>query len=220
MANNPVIKRGRPSLADAEQLSGRILDASWDVLLATGFESFTFDRVARHARIGKATIYSRFANKHDLMTALLKRRVSEQNGFIEAQALDLPPVEAFARRATEVLKTIGTPDGLLLDRLIDWLDQERLDGTTGTPGQGLDFRSQVYRFFLESIKKSLRESAERNALRIVDVDTAAQFWLEGILGHVRLTGAGLPTDSDAISNWAKAYTAFFFSAIEYMAEKG
>ena len=41
------VRRGRPSIAEAEALSGRILDASWDILLAGGFENFTFDRVAR-----------------------------------------------------------------------------------------------------------------------------------------------------------------------------
>jgi hypothetical protein len=64
------VRRGRPSAAEAEQIVGRILEASWDVLLAEGFEGFTFDRVARHAHIGKATIYSRFANKRELMGAL------------------------------------------------------------------------------------------------------------------------------------------------------
>ena len=98
-----LVKRGRPSIAEAEQLSGKILEASWQVLLETGFDGFTFDRVARHAHIGKATIYSRFANKRELMETLLAHSIERRHALIMAQGDDLPFVEAFTLRATEAL---------------------------------------------------------------------------------------------------------------------
>lgn len=206
------VKRGRPSLADAGQLSGRILDASWDVLLATGFENFTFDRLARHARIGKATIYSRFASKHELLSALLQRRIAQRRVAIEAHGADLPPVEAFTRRATEILEDLGTPAGLLLERLMDWLDQER-DGPATRPSSGdVGYRARVYRYALDSIGNALRESAARHGLKIGDIELAAQFWLEGIIGHARLTDAQQRSDAASIRAWARAYSAFFFAA--------
>lgn len=223
------VKRGRPSLAEAEQLSGRILDASWDVLLETGFESFTFDRVARHARIGKATIYSRFASKHDLLVGLLKRRVAQRTALIQAEGSELPPIEAFTRRATQVLEALGTPDGILLERLIDWLDQERnasrakasrpdttctdsVDAATDA-SEGV-VRAHVYRLAIESISQTLRSAAARNALHIADFDLAAQLWLEGILGHVRFAGTRGPDAATAIRTWARTYTTYFFAGIE------
>ncbi|MCX7283014.1 MAG: helix-turn-helix domain containing protein, partial [Novosphingobium sp.] len=63
-------KRGRPSLEEAQRLPQRILEAGWEVLREHGFDAFTFDRVARHAHIGKATIYTRFGCKREFFDAL------------------------------------------------------------------------------------------------------------------------------------------------------
>lgn len=60
------VRRGRPSLEEAQRLPARILEAGWEVLRDQGFDAFTFDRVARHAHIGKATIYARFPGKREL----------------------------------------------------------------------------------------------------------------------------------------------------------
>jgi len=58
-----------------------------EVLLVGGFEHFTIDRVARHAHIGKATIYSRFPGKGELMLALLARRIEMRSDFSNRRAL-------------------------------------------------------------------------------------------------------------------------------------
>ena len=141
--NAAPVRRGRPSVAEAEALSGRILDASWQVLQSGGFETFTFDRVARHAHIGKATIYSRFPGKLDLMRALLQRRIEQRTDYLNQQGLNLSIRDAFHVRAAEVMKMLFSPDGVLVERLIDWLDQEI--------GEGQTMRAHAYRNAIELI---------------------------------------------------------------------
>jgi AcrR family transcriptional regulator len=200
-------KRGRPSVAEAEQLSGKILDASWDVLLAEGFESFTFDRIARHAHIGKATIYSRFASKYDLLHALLRRRIDMRRDFIMAQGAGLPLIEAFCLRAAEMLTLLSSPDGKLLERLIDWLDEEKL--AVGQPR----VRDVAYREAIDSISESFAQSNASGETRIADIRQAAEFWLEGLLGHARRRDSQGEAPRAENEAWSRIYAHYFFAGI-------
>ncbi|WP_255504701.1 TetR/AcrR family transcriptional regulator [Novosphingobium sp. EMRT-2] len=200
------VRRGRPSAAEAEQIVGRILEASWDVLLAEGFEGFTFDRVARHAHIGKATIYSRFANKRELMGALLRYRIEAQHAHISATGADLPPIEAFTARSTEVLSLLLSPDGILQERLIDWMDQEG-DGECG------EVRTAIYRHSLVAIEALIHKANATGLVHIHDPAAAAEFWLEGLVGHARVTRADENWDRAAHERWSHKYVHFFFSGV-------
>lgn len=216
------VRRGRPSVAEAEALSGRILDASWDVLLTGGFESFTFDRVARHAHIGKATIYSRFPGKIELMRALLLRRIEMRSDHFKAAGSDLSIEAAFCLRAADTINILFSPDGALLERLIDWLEQET--------GEGQRMRAQAYRDAIDSIGTSLLNAgalganisnAEQDADPVrrtfAEPALAARLWLEGLIGHAKLAyteGASSPAEID---RWASDYTRFFFAGLRAMA---
>jgi AcrR family transcriptional regulator len=61
-------KRGRPRDPEAD---GRILDAAAELILAHGFDNMTVDDVASRARVGKATVYRRWAKKEDLAVAAM-----------------------------------------------------------------------------------------------------------------------------------------------------
>ncbi|WP_408588337.1 TetR/AcrR family transcriptional regulator [Novosphingobium sp.] len=204
-------RRGRPSVAEARMLSDKILEASWQVLLAHGFENFTFDRVARHAHIGKATIYSRFAGKTDLMQALLAWRMERQRSEILSESSALAPQEAFTLRARRVLEVLFSPDGVLMERLIDWVDQE------AGAGNG---RGEVYRSALQSIAAEFEATNAAGQTAIADVDLAARFWLEGLLGHARLASSQGKEGLAESEAWARDYVAFFFRGLAAMRDHG
>jgi AcrR family transcriptional regulator len=205
------VRRGRPSIAEAEALSGRILDASWDVLLAGGFENFTFDRVARHAHIGKATIYSRFQGKIDLMQALLLRRIEQRTDYIKQHGADLPVEAAFRLRAADIMKMLFSPDGVMTERLIDWLDQEI--------GEGQQMRANAYRNAIDSISYTLIEGPDAAGLKVPDVDRAARLWLEGLIGHARLANTEGASSAVEIDLWANDYTQFYFAGLRAMSRE-
>jgi len=203
------IRRGRPSIAEAEALSGRILDASWEILLAGGFENFTFDRVARHAHIGKATIYSRFPGKIELMQALLLRRVEQRTEQLRQQWSDLPVESAFRLRAADIMKMLFSPDGVMTERLIDWLDQEI--------GEGQQMRANTYRNAIESISRSLTDGPDVADLKVSNVELAARLWIEGLIGHARLACTEGVSSPAEIDRWARDYTIFYFAGLRAMA---
>ena len=192
-------------MAEAEALSGRILDASWQVLRSGGFESFTFDRVARHAHIGKATIYSRFPGKLELMQALLLRRIEQRTDYLKQQSSNLPIRQAFYLRAADVMKVLFSPDGVLIERLIDWLDQEI--------GAGQVMRANAYRSAIDAISQTITNSPDAADIGVHDTDLAARFWLEGLLGHARLANTEGASSNQEIERWASDYTRFYFAGL-------
>lgn len=62
--------RRRPAQARSRERFERILRAARDVLVEAGFESFTFDEVARRAEVPIGTLYQFFANKYVLICEL------------------------------------------------------------------------------------------------------------------------------------------------------
>jgi AcrR family transcriptional regulator len=204
-AAEPCVRRGRPSLEEAQRLPSRILQAGWEVLAEHGFENFTFDRIARHAHIGKVTIYNRFAGKAEFLEALLKFKVIERRMSILAVGADLPLIEGFYLRAVAVVEIMLSPDGVLMERLLDWCDQELGDGVT-------NYRLAMYEDALIHIEAQLKETASQQGFVVRDVPLAARFWIEGLLGHARFLGSVQKFDRDETERWARSYSEFYFSA--------
>ncbi len=202
----PGSRRGRPSLEEAQRLPARILEAGWEVLAQHGFDGFTFDRIARHARIGKATIYSRFTSKQAFLDALLKYKVDQRRVSVMSVGADLPLMEAFCQRAVAVVELMLSPDGLMMDRLLDWCDQEFGDCQ-------VNYRHAMFDQALESIEAKLREAAARDDVQITDFPLTARFWMEGLLGHIRLMGSVRAFDRAETEKWARSYSEFFFGRL-------
>ncbi|MBF9151483.1 TetR/AcrR family transcriptional regulator [Novosphingobium jiangmenense] len=201
-------KRGRPSLEEAQRLPARILEAGWEVLRDHGFEAFTFDRVARHAHIGKATIYSRFAGKREFLEALLAHKTVERRLEIMKLGAGLPLMDSFCMRAAAVMHVLHSPEGRMMERLVDWCDQEFGNGE-------MNYRQAMYIDALTNITDELREIAHEQNLALAEPELAARFWLEGLLGHARLEGPVGEIDAAANERWARAYSEFFFASLRH-----
>lgn len=205
-STEPVGRRGRPSLEDAQRLPERILEAGWQVLATHGFEHFTYDRISRHARIGKVTIYNRFPSKAEFLTALLKYKVHQRRVLVLAIGEGLPLVESFCRRATAVVEILISPEGVMLERLVDWCDQE-------FGKEEINYRHAMYEESLVHIEQELQQAVLEQSLVIRDVSLAARFWLEGLIGHVRFLGNVRAFNLEETQSWARNYSEFFFSAM-------
>ncbi|WP_080796446.1 TetR/AcrR family transcriptional regulator [Corynebacterium pacaense] len=65
-----LVPRRRPAQQRSREKFNRILTASRSVLVDLGFESFTFDEVAKRAEVPIGTLYQFFANKYVLICEL------------------------------------------------------------------------------------------------------------------------------------------------------
>lgn len=190
---------GRPTQAEAEALGDHILDAGWELLLDQGFERFSFDRLARFARIGKPTIYARFANKEELLRALLVSRIEQRQREVVADAMGHELDVVLPALAFHAVEKFRSPEGRLIDRLIDWLDYEA----------GAD-RPSLRGWALESTQRTLEavlgEANSASSSQIDDIPTAARFLLEGIAGHAKMVDARVG-DTAGEADWAARYSA-------------
>jgi AcrR family transcriptional regulator len=70
---------GRPPLDRAGEVEERILAAARRVFLEHGFEGASMDLIAKTARSGKPTIYSRYSNKQALFAAAVEHGIDIKN---------------------------------------------------------------------------------------------------------------------------------------------
>lgn len=103
----------------------RILDAAYDRMLQFGLRRTTVEDVARAAGIARITIYRRFANREELVRAVVLREASRVFGQVDAaveglESVDDQLVEGFAallravRTHPLVIRLLATEIDLLL----------------------------------------------------------------------------------------------------------
>lgn len=105
MSEEILVPRRRPAQQRSRERFSRILVAARGVLVDVGFESFTFDEVAKRAEVPIGTLYQFFANKYVLICELDR----------EDTAATLEQIKRFA----EQVPALQWPD--FLDELIDHL---------------------------------------------------------------------------------------------------
>jgi AcrR family transcriptional regulator len=136
-----------------EKARERLLTAANELFYAEGVHTVGIDRVIEHAGVAKATLYSAFGSKDELIRAYLMRRY-----------------EAWQARIDEKLATYKTPRGRLLG-VFDWLGEafahpafhgcafmnataeDRADGPAQDP-------ADAYRNAVRTLFSELAEAAE------------------------------------------------------------
>jgi TetR/AcrR family transcriptional regulator, mexJK operon transcriptional repressor len=195
--------RGRPAASEAGLITGRIVDAAWEVLLETGPEQFSLDRVASMAHASKQTIYARFSGKLELLQAVLAART----GLIFAEFVDAStsvPIETVIAEVTRrSVNLLSAPEASMLDRLVDWVDLAE------TGGHSAPVRVAIYSEMRGLLSHYLEQAVARSQLKIADINGAASFWLDGLIGHVR----GVPSGGAELEQWAQIFARMFLRAV-------
>ncbi len=200
---DPAPSRGRPAASEAPLIAGRIVTAAWAVLLESGPEQFSLDRVAGAAHASKQTIYSRFSGKLELLEAVLAART----GLIFAEfeeAAETGDIEAVIAELTRRSATsLSAPESSMLDRLVDWIDVAQ------TGGSSAPTRAAIYGEMHKLLCGYLTRATAQLQLAIDDIDAAAAFWLDGLIGHVR----GVPRGGEQLNEWSRTFARYFLRAV-------
>jgi TetR/AcrR family transcriptional regulator, mexJK operon transcriptional repressor len=197
----PQPSRGRPAAGQSELITRRLVDAAWQVLLETGPEQFSLDRVAARAHASKQTIYARFSGKRDLLLAVLDARIGLifAQFIAAAQAGELEAVIADVTRRSAT--TLTAPETMMLERLADWID---------APLGGNPTRAAIYGEVHELLRKYLRETTDLAGLDDAEIANAATFWLDNLIGHVR----GVPRGGEELDRWSRQFARYFMLAVK------
>lgn len=103
-AAEPRRKRGRPR--DPE-VDGRILTSAAGLILERGYESMTVDEVAARAKVGKATVYRRWARKEDLAVAAMEQLYTAEIPLPDTGSLHDDLVHLYASLLTFANSPLG-----------------------------------------------------------------------------------------------------------------
>ena len=192
--------RGRPAAGQAELITKRVVEAAWQVLLETGPEQLSLDRVAAEAHASKQTIYARFSGKRELLRAVLAERVGLIYGELRlaAAAGELEAVIAEVTRRS--VTALSAPEFLMLDRLADWIDRA---------GVGCAERTAIYAEFHQLLCRYLRGVGELASLADAEIADAATLWLDSLIGHIR----GVPRLGAELDRWSRTFARYFLRAV-------
>jgi AcrR family transcriptional regulator len=175
-------RRGRPRDPEADV---RILDAAAELILERGYDAMTVDEVAARARVGKATVYRRWARKEDLAVAAMSQLYDAEMALPETGSIRDDLRAAY----TNVLTFANSEAGLAYLR------------TTVAESVRDPRIAALYRVASERVEANaaavMERAIERGELR-PDTDLAwATQWLGGLLAMRLITGRPMPAPEEA-----------------------
>lgn len=103
--------RGRPRNVEAQNA---ILSASYELLLESGFQAVTVDKIAERAQVSKATIYKWWPNKAAVV----------MDGFLYAATARLPvpdtdsAIQDIVTHATNLTRFLTSQEGTIITQLL------------------------------------------------------------------------------------------------------
>lgn len=154
----------------------RILAAAAELFQQHGFKNVTMDDVSRQAGISKKTLYERFANKGDVVTASVswyKQQIFDEHKTISAEASNA--IEAMVRITA------------MIDRMCRQINPIALSELQRFYPDGYNlFRNQLLTYDVDLIKQNLEQGIEEAHYRAnFDVDLLARYRVESALIALR-----------------------------------
>lgn len=168
---------GRPSLEEAEQLHGRILDAAAELFTKNGYGETSIEAIATHAGIGKLTLYRRFADKDALFQAVVIRMADQARAALakvgESEGSLSDVLTATGR---QLLGIVLSPQSIAFHRIL-FAEAARLS----------ELRARVSQYGAseneDSIRLLFRRLADRGMVQSEDVAFLDQQFVQAIIGR-------------------------------------
>ena len=201
------VRSGRPTKAAAAERDERLLDIATRMFLEQGFDATSMDGLAEAAAIGKATLYTRYADKGALFVDVLRRRIFEVYCPIEEEfrrPLDGEKIETILRRlARRFLDKAMSPDSVTLGRIIVAQAPRFPDLAKLTIKEGSERQLRLVETVLAHFAREHRFASD-------DIPLLADLFVSLATGRAaRLALYGVPTDPDLVQKRLDAAVDFF-----------
>jgi TetR/AcrR family transcriptional repressor of mexJK operon len=168
---------GRPSLEEAEQLHGRILDAAAELFTKSGYGETSIEAIAVHAGIGKLTLYRRFADKEALFLAVVIRMAEEARAALakvgESEGSLSDVLMATGR---QLLSVVLSPRSIAFHRIL-FAESARLSEVRAHVSRHINAENE------DSIRLLFRRLADRGMVQSEDVAFLDQQFVHAIMGR-------------------------------------
>ena len=200
---------GRPTLAQAQEKEEIILRNAKSLLIEEGIEKFSIDKLARRARMGKPTIYSRFKKKEALFQALLIREARAHAVAVMEEPASADTEFSIPQLMAQTIAHLQSPRGHLISRLGEWLTYEADD-------KSYAIQDQLHHVFVFGWISVVRVSKQKGHTKVRSAKRAAELIVEGIMGHARIAdwlSPFEPEDPATTLSWAEEYWGFVQKAL-------
>jgi AcrR family transcriptional regulator len=199
---------GRPTRAEAPQLTERIVAAAATLFLRDGYGVTGLEAVAAAAGVSKRTLYARFSGKAALLQVVVERLVARWLPPFDAGLEQASGLEATLLAAARImLATALQPEALALRRLVvaELGRSPELARVMQDAGTGLGVQ---------------RLSGVLERAGIADPVWAAQQFMALVLSvpQQRAIGPGPALDALALEDWAQRAVALFLRGAPRAAE--
>lgn len=199
---------GRPSKADAEHLSERIVDTASELFFTLGYGATTVEAVAQGARVSKRTLYHRFENKSALFGAVVHRTIERLRPPPDTPLLrgeSLP--EILRGLAHLILRAALSPPAIALHRLIVAESMRFPDLAAVVTSQGAS--QEAVRLIADLLKREARAGR----LAADNSTFAAQQFLHMVIAvpQRRAMGLGTPMTTAEVDVWPRDVVNLFLN---------
>ncbi len=170
---------GRPRRGTEADRADALLNAATQIFLAEGFERASIDKVASEARVSTRTIYQRYRNKADLLTAVIARLVERDLGALlgSSELGRLPPAEALRLFARTVARSLAEGNAAALFRIV-------ASEARHFPEFGETLRGVTKVRMESALAGYLRQRTDSGELALDDPDRAAALFMQMIRGEI------------------------------------
>ena len=207
----PARRGGRPTKAAAAERDERLLEIATRMFLEQGFEATSIDALAEAASIGKATLYARYADKAALFADVLRRRILEVYGELEAEFAggtgDGDLETTLCKVADRMIELTLSDGAVALGRILSAQGARfpELAQLAVTEGYGRQLR------FIEMV---LARFADDPRYALGDLALAADLFLALVLGRaIRFKIYGLAVDREQMRARTRAAVALFVRGV-------
>lgn len=114
-----MLKPGRPTKQDSEDLTARMVAVATRMFLERGYAGTTIDELAQRLGATKRSVYSRCADKAELFRLVTTRYAQEAIGRLAPLVVDdRPLVEQLHGACRDVLRMFLEPDVIAMERVV------------------------------------------------------------------------------------------------------
>jgi AcrR family transcriptional regulator len=209
-ADSPA-RGGRPTKAAAAERDERLLEIAAQMFMRDGFDATSMERLAEAAKIGKATLYARYADKSQLFAAILRRRILLVYGPLEAEfAEGLAGADLEATLLILARRFIDqslAPSSIALGRILA-AEGERF------PELGRLAVEEGHNRQIRLVRAVLERFAAGRRYAIDDLALAAELFISIVLGRMsRMALLGVRLEPDTLDRRAREAAALFVRGI-------
>jgi AcrR family transcriptional regulator len=202
---------GRPTKAAAAERDERLLEIAAQMFMRDGFDATSMERLAETAKIGKATLYARYADKSQLFADILRRRILLIYGPLEAEFAEGLAEESLEQTllilARRFIDLSLTPSSIALGRILA-AEGERF------PELGKLAVEEGLNRQLRLVEAVLTRFGAGRRYAISDMALAADLFLSIVLGRIsRMALLGVRMEPDTLDRRTREAVRTFVRGI-------